>query len=152
VDEIVTLSKEYGVMTPYTSYLVLEHERDYEEWGIEETEELRAGGRVFKRAMEAEKGEAAVMSSRDIDDLKLGSVAVSPELHTIRHVGHKTFYFRDGYWIDSAYRENMNVRELSYLSKAYFRLLKKHPALGRYYALSGNVIVVFESTCYRVSE
>jgi Ca-activated chloride channel family protein len=152
VDEIVALSKEYGVMTPYTSYLVLEHEEDYDEWGIVESEEIVAGGRGFKRAMEAEKGEAAVTSSRDIDDLKLGSVAVSPDLHTIRHVGHKTFYLRDGYWIDSAYREGMRVRELSYLSKAYFRLLEKHPPLGRYFALSGNVVVVYEATCYRVSQ
>ena len=152
IDEIVALSKEYGVMTPYTSYLVLEHDEDYGEWGIEPSEEVRAGGMGFKRAMESEKGEAAVMSSRDIDDLKVKSVAASPELHTIRHVGHKTFYLRDGYWIDSEYDVSMKTREISYLSKSYFKLLEKHPDLGKYFAISANVVVVFESTCYRVSE
>ncbi len=152
VDEIITLSKEYGIMTPYTSYLVLENDADYGEWGIEPSAELRAGGMGFKRAMESETGEEAVMSSRDIDDLKAKSVAAGPELHTIRHVGHKTFYLRDGFWIDSEYSHGMKTREISYLSKSYFKLLEKHPNLGRYFALSGNVVVVFESRCYRVSE
>jgi Ca-activated chloride channel family protein len=152
VDEIVALSKEYGLMTPYTSYLVLEHEDDYDEWGVVESEELRASGMGFKRAMAAEKGEEAVMSSRDIDDLKAGTVAASPELHTVQHVGHKTFYLRDGFWTDSEYRDSMKTREIAYMSKSYFKLLEKRPDLGKYFSLSGNVIVVFESVCYRVSE
>ena len=106
----------------------------------------------FKRAMESEKGEEAVMSSRDIDDLKAKSVPASPLLHTIKHVGHKTFYLREGYWFDSEYSDDMKIREISYLSRSYFKLLEKYPGLGRYFALSGNVVVVFESTCYRVSE
>jgi hypothetical protein len=139
-------------MTPYTSYLILEQDEDYSEWGIDPSEEVRAGGMGFKRAMESEKGEAAVMSSRDIDDLKVKSVAASPVLRTIRHIGHKTFYLRDGYWIDSEYNVSMKTREISYLSRSYFKLLEKHPALGKYFAISAKVVVVFESTCYRVSE
>lgn len=152
VDEIISLSKEYGIMTPYTSYLVLEKDADYEEWGVEPSAELRTGGMGFKRAMESEKGEDAVASSRDIDDLKAKSVAGGPELHTIKHVGHKTFYLRDGFWIDSEYSPGMKAREVAYLSRAYFKLLAEHPGLGRYFALSENVVVVFESKCYRVSE
>lgn len=33
-EEVVRLGKEYGIMTPYTSYLVLEDDRAYEEHGI----------------------------------------------------------------------------------------------------------------------
>ena len=33
-DEVLQLSKEYGIMTPYTSYLVLEKEQDYKTHGI----------------------------------------------------------------------------------------------------------------------
>jgi Ca-activated chloride channel family protein len=34
VDEVVRLSREYGIVTPYTSYLVLENEAAYREHGI----------------------------------------------------------------------------------------------------------------------
>jgi Ca-activated chloride channel family protein len=33
-DEVITLSKQYGIMTPYTSYLVLENEQQYLKYGI----------------------------------------------------------------------------------------------------------------------
>ena len=33
-DEVITLSKQYGIMTPYTSYLVLENEQQYAQHGI----------------------------------------------------------------------------------------------------------------------
>lgn len=33
-DEVVQLGKEYGIMTPYTSYLVLENDKAYEDHGI----------------------------------------------------------------------------------------------------------------------
>jgi Ca-activated chloride channel family protein len=150
VDEIIALSKEYGFMTPYTSFLVLEHDRDYDEWGLEPSAELRSSGMGFKKAMESEKGEDAVASSREILELKERSVAGETELGTIRHVGYKTFYLRDGYWVDSEYRSGMKTREILYLSKAYFDLLEKNPDLGRYFALSEKVVVVYGSKCYRV--
>jgi len=34
VDEVIRLSREYGIVTPYTSYLVLENEAAYREHGI----------------------------------------------------------------------------------------------------------------------
>lgn len=33
-DEVIRLSKEFGIMTPYTSYLVLESEQEYDKHGI----------------------------------------------------------------------------------------------------------------------
>ena len=34
-DNRIQLSTEYGIMTPYTSFLVLERDADYRRWGIE---------------------------------------------------------------------------------------------------------------------
>ncbi len=42
VDEVVRLSKEYGIATPYTSYLVLENEDAYRQHGIVRGESLGA--------------------------------------------------------------------------------------------------------------
>jgi Ca-activated chloride channel family protein len=152
VDEIIWMSREYGIMTPYTSFLVLENESDYDEWGLEPSPELMSSGMEYKRAMESEKGEDAVMSARDIGAMKATGTAAEPVLETIKHVGYKTFYLRDGFWVDSAFEDRMRVREIRYLSGSYFKLLEKNPELGRYFALGGNVIVVFESACYRVAD
>jgi Ca-activated chloride channel family protein len=106
----------------------------------------------YKRAMESEKGEDAVLSARDIGSLKASRTAPAPVLETIKHVGHKTFYLRDGFWVDSAFEEKMKVREIRYLSSAYFKLLAEHPGLGRYFAIGENLVVVVDSVCYRVTE
>jgi Ca-activated chloride channel family protein len=36
VDEIISLSKSWGIITPYTSYLVLESDADYVRWKLEQ--------------------------------------------------------------------------------------------------------------------
>ncbi|MBM4163081.1 MAG: VWA domain-containing protein [Lentisphaerae bacterium] len=44
-DEVIRLSREYGIMTPYTSYLVLENEQAYAQHGIDRHKaEGRASG------------------------------------------------------------------------------------------------------------
>jgi Ca-activated chloride channel family protein len=45
-DEVIRLSKEYGIATPYTSYLVLEDEDQYVRHGLVDREALRAAGRA----------------------------------------------------------------------------------------------------------
>jgi Ca-activated chloride channel family protein len=152
VDEIVLLSKEYGVMTPYTSYLVLEHDADYEAYGIEPAADIVAGGAGFRKAMQREKGEDAVRSAEDIFTLKESSTPQPPALETVRWVGHKTFYLRKGFWIDSEYTRGMEVREVEAFSREYFDLLAEHPGVGIYFALSAKVLFVYEGTCYRVTD
>ncbi|MEI6210635.1 MAG: VWA domain-containing protein, partial [bacterium] len=50
-DEVIRLSKEYGIMTPYTSYLVLEDEKAYQQHEIVRmTGRLGAGGGAIDRA------------------------------------------------------------------------------------------------------
>ncbi|MFP4027781.1 MAG: VIT and vWA domain-containing protein [Candidatus Brocadiia bacterium] len=53
-DAVVRLSKEYGIATPYTSYLVLENEKQYVRHGI-----------VRRRSMEAAKAAAPSASATD---------------------------------------------------------------------------------------
>jgi len=67
MDEVILLSKEYGIATPYTSYLVLEDEQSYVRHGIvnrfavraaEKAAPAPAGGPAVERE-EAERKEAA---------------------------------------------------------------------------------------------
>jgi Ca-activated chloride channel family protein len=154
VDEIVRLSKEYGIMTPYTSFLVLENEKEYQRYGIrdEEASILKGNGERYKRAMESEVGAEAVARAKDIDALKSALTPTSPLIETVKHVGDKTFYLRGNQWIDSDYGEGMKVIDIKYLSSKYLDILARNPKLGRYLALGTNLIVVYENRCYRIKE
>lgn len=154
IDEIVRLSKKYGIMTPYTSLLILEEETDYEEWGIraEEAPAMKAEGERYKKAMESTSGGGAVSSAMDIMALKDTETADSPGLETVKHVGDKTFYLRNGVWVDSNYKKGTRVKDIKYLSKKYFDLLKIKPELGRYFAAAKNIMIVIDSKCYRITE
>ncbi|UCB45359.1 MAG: VWA domain-containing protein [Spirochaetota bacterium] len=154
VEEIVLLSKEYGIMTPYTSFLVLENEKEYQRYGIRDDEALllKDDGERYKRAMKSEVGEEAVASAKDIDSLKSALTRPSPLAETVKHIGSKTFYLKGNQWIDSDYRDGMRVIDIKYLSKKYMDILARNPKLGKYFALGKNLMVVVGNRCYRVKE
>jgi len=137
VDEIVLLSKEYGILTPYTSYLILENETDYERWGISDAAapEMRS-----------------VSSALDIKAMKESKTESAPAPETVKRVAGKTFYFKDGAWIDADYRDTMRVQSVKLFSNKYFDLLRRNPELGKYFAVGKNVTIVFDSECYRIGE
>jgi uncharacterized protein YegL len=154
IDEIVRLSKEHGIMTPYTSFLILEKDMNYRQWGIDEAmvPGMRAAGDGYRHALRSLSGKKAVESAMDINVLKKSDIAPESTLETVRHVGSKTFYLRDGVWVDAEYKEGMKAKELTYLSDQYFEVLKRTPELGRYFAIAQKVVVVHEGACYRVIE
>ena len=52
-DEIVSLSEEYKIMTPYTSFLVLESDADRKRFGVKRRFQMRDGERFFSDGREA---------------------------------------------------------------------------------------------------
>ena len=153
-DEVVSLSKEYGIMTPYTSFLVLNKEADSSRWGIEESmaSHVMDRGASYKAGMEQSLGKNAIERSKDIIEMKSSSTETKPSLSTVKYVGDKTFYLKDKVWMDSEYKDEMKPREIKYLSEEYFALLKQKTGLGKYFAIGNKIIVVFEGECYKVIE
>lgn len=155
VDEIIKLSKEHGIMTPYTSFLILEKDEDYARWGIKEGEmarRTRARGEKYDAAMQMPVGAEGVSVALDALEMKKSQVAGLPRLETIKHVRHKTFYLHNNIWVDGEYKEGVKVKDIKYLSEDYFNILRGKPELGRYFAAAKNIMVVYEGICYRVSE
>jgi Ca-activated chloride channel family protein len=158
VDEIVRLSKEHGIMTPYTSYLVLESslegKDDYDRFGIPETEAelIRDRGEEYKTAMRKETGAGSVARATDINRLKQSSVSDDRSPETVRHMGKKTFYLTNEGWIDSDYETGMKTVEIRAFSKRYFELFETKPGIGRYLSLALNITIAYEGTCYRITE
>jgi Ca-activated chloride channel family protein len=54
-DEVIRLSREYGIMTPYTSYLVLEDDKAYADHGIRRGGQEATPGGKADRFLEAHK-------------------------------------------------------------------------------------------------
>jgi len=158
VSEIVRLSKEHGIMTPYTSYLVLESslegKDEYDRFGIPETEAelIRDRGEEYKTAMRKETGAGSVARATDINRLKQSSVSDDTSPETVRHLGKKAFYLTKEGWVDSGYEVGMKTVEIRAFSKRYFELLEKEPGIGRYLSLGLHITVVYEGTCYRINE
>ena len=158
VDEIIRLSKEHGIMTPYTSFLILEKDEDFKRWGIPEAEapQVRSAGTRYESRMRASAGADSVEGAMDIGAMKSSKTvsrphASLPAARTVKHIGDKTFYLQqDGSWVDAKSDKRLRVKKIAYLSDDYFELLRQEPRLGKYFAVGERVTVVYKNTCYQV--
>ncbi|MCS7286892.1 MAG: VIT domain-containing protein [Anaerolineae bacterium] len=150
VDEIVELSLRYGIITPYTSFLV--GEEIFTPEGKEEA--VRKLMPNLSMAPEASFGAQAVQKSivqRHLQETTLATPSIVSE--RIRQIGDRAFIFRDGVWIDTTFeRKKMETIRVPFGSEAYFRLLMENPQLGRYFSLGKRVIVVAGDRTYEVVE
>jgi Ca-activated chloride channel homolog len=159
-DEIVDLGTRYGIVTPYTSYLAVE--------GGQVTRNLaplpvtgRAGGLSNQPAppprvsesVTVMSGAAAVQQSKRAREQQQAERLKDDDNTSVRRVGAKTFYLREGVWTDSELKSESRLPEtsLTFASDDYFALLKKKPELASYFALGERVVVVFEGRVYRVN-
>ncbi|MBI4302038.1 MAG: VWA domain-containing protein [Chloroflexi bacterium] len=145
VDEIVELATRYGIVTPYTSFLVEEPHILTPEGRRKAQEDLY--GRAMTPAPVS--GSGAVEKSEALQGLRESTVAAEPSTKSIKAVGAKTFILEDGIWKDTTYRPGEKTKKLVFGSEDYFEILSQRPDLGRYFALGDKVIVV-DSQAYEV--
>jgi len=178
VDSIIDLSIRYGIITPYTSFLIEEDdilsqtareraEQDFEATAME-LAESSSGARAVDAAdqfaaMQAANAPApaATMSSSFGGDaaasgggmLPYDSVIPSPPAQNpIQTVGDKTFILQGDTWTDTTFQpDSMTPQQVEFLSDAYFDLLTQIPALGEYFAIGERLIVVWEGVAYEVT-
>ena len=149
VDEVVALSIRYGIITPYTSFLVEEPEAALTRRGREEIVRQEVGRLASTPA--AVSGGKAVDRAQVQGALKVAEVPPEVRQAEVRIVGDRAFVLRDGVWTDTAYDPSeMKPLRLGFATDAYFRLIAHHPEWGRYFALGQNVIVVLEGQAYEV--
>jgi Ca-activated chloride channel family protein len=168
-DEVVALGTRYGIITPYTSALVLEPGLQVS--SINNPMPGRAGlsnlggrekapERPAEFARRAESGESAVRDSkqkeelRKADRLTVGTKDEAAANSSMRQVAGKTFYLRDGVWTDSEFKADAKLPEVSlkFASEEYFKLINQLPRLADYFALGQRVVVVWQGNIYRVTE
>jgi Ca-activated chloride channel family protein len=170
VDEIVDLSVRYGIVTPYTSFLVEEPEMALREEGRSQIAEQVVVEAT--RMVDAPSGEAAVNRSAQEKDLAQAEAPMAPmpaatmvaggapgasgapaEVAPVRYAGDKTFVLHEGIWTDTTFdSDRMETVPVAFGSDDYFALVTARPEWGRYFALGSHIIVVLEGTAYEVRE
>ncbi len=148
INEIIKLSKKFGIVTPYTSSLVLEDKSHYTQMPAEETvNALRVATKGLK---ETKSGEVAFSGARMLKTLTgSDSVSVIEADKKIKIIGKRTFIFRDNKWIDTEYK-NEKVIKIKYLSEQYFNLINKNPSEAKFLSLGSRLITNIGNRWYEV--
>lgn len=178
VESVISLSLRYGIITPYTSFLIEEDDILTQRGRAGATDDFRdeaeslgdttTGTSAVDAASTANEmsGAAAPPSpstqgiggqragggmggDADVDGESDGFVTETT--NPIQVVGGKTFIQLNGVWTDTTFTpDTMTTQQVVFLSDEYFDLLDQHPELADYFALGDRVIVVVEGVAYEV--
>ncbi|HEX8502579.1 MAG TPA: VIT and VWA domain-containing protein [Pyrinomonadaceae bacterium] len=105
-------------------------------------------------AAKAKTGALAVQQSkRDRAQQESVRVEAEPAQAAVRKVGEKTFYLREGVWVDSEFNPEARLPEtaLEFGGEDYFALVRREPQLARFFSLGERVLVVYKGRVYRVN-
>lgn len=179
VDSIVRLSIRYGIITPYTSFLI-EEDDIFTQTGREEAQATfeseadeafgQATGGVAVDAAESaadlssadapmeapsaapgDLRDGADDDAADVDGVGRDDDAAPPGGQAVQYVADRTFVWRDGVWIDTQYDADvMQPQPVVFLSDAYFELLDLDPLVGEFLALGEQVLFVWDGRAYEI--
>jgi Ca-activated chloride channel homolog len=152
-DEIIELGTRHGIVTPYTSQLILEPGGRV------------AGNRVGVPGAEARTTPFRSLSGRSAVELSKGKAEMKDAIRMdsdesrsserqIGKVGGKTFYFREGVWTDSEFKagSKLPLVTLKFASDEYFKLAGQDPTLAEAFSLGTRILVVWKDKIYQVEE
>ncbi|HUS69848.1 MAG TPA: VIT domain-containing protein [Anaerolineae bacterium] len=149
IEEIVDLSVRYGIMTPYTSFLVEEEQDIFTPEGREEAAQEMWMQATAVPAPAA--GAGAVEDAENREALRSTDKAQDSS-EQVKYARDKVFVLRDGIWTDTTYDSSMETVKVGFGSEDYFALIAAHPEWGYYFSVGQELIVVLDGTAYQVSE
>jgi Ca-activated chloride channel family protein len=162
VDSIIFLSRKYGIVTPYTDFLILEPGMR-----AEEARDRLLGGGGFGGGFgggpaplapppSPEAAEAAQAASRNIAGLSRAETAGSAGDRNLRVCGARSFIYRNDRWEEIAFAEalkkdpRLKPRPIAFLGEDYFRLLQANPDLRECFASAIRIVLKISDTWYEV--
>jgi Ca-activated chloride channel family protein len=169
IDAIVELSLRYGIVTPYTAYLVEEPDMVAVPGGpnapvpsgqgggapVEIAPAARAYAEDEAQAAAAApaSGEAAVAASQDQNAMQTATAVENTE--SAQFVAGKTFVQQgwvsgpDGtslsFWVDTAYKQQMSLMWVEFASDEYFALAQQ-PNMAEWLAVGQEMVIVVSDT------
>jgi Ca-activated chloride channel family protein len=180
VDEITQLAREHGIVTPYTSYLIMEDEEirvrrnelvDHFQT-LPPAPELRREAEGDYDAMKEKSGERSVTVSEEFQGLnqatnyaetKQGSGRMNYVddngyeqnlTKQVRNIQGRAIYQSGKFWVDSNLQKQkmQNQKRIQFNTDEYFKLLKDKPETAQFLALGQNVRFYYDDTFYEIYE
>ena len=147
-DEVVTLAKEFGLVTPYTSYLVQEEEAmaDAEPTMFRFYDGARRRA-ATQAGMNKKSGREAVEASRDIRAMQeLDALPPPPPVRAGRAVvqGRILHQTPGGTWVDQEFAPEEEAVSIKFASEAYFTFLRLYPDAAAFARLGNEVTFFFQ--------
>ena len=134
IDEVVRLSTKYGIVTEYTSFLAddsndfrdAEANRGLAESELEKKLDQVTGGAGTNQAVNTKR----LRHQQHEDQKQRWADAEGREIvvDSVRNIGRKTFYRRQGIWVDREIGEGEDVEEVVMLSPRFFDLIRGQKA------------------------
>lgn len=155
VQAIVALSKQYGIITEYTSFLMDMDAKEFSKATVSaamidsslSSLKFASNDQVGESAFMRAKTQQVLRSSATLSGMNEGS-GLRPEVQEqIRSVGARTFYRKGDVWVDGAYTQDNPVIKVRFLSAAYFNLLAMLPPIRSCFALGDMVTVKVNNNC-----
>ncbi len=177
IDSVVKLSVRFGIITPYTSFLITENDILSQSG---RSEAAQSFGEVARDLAQQESGAAAVNAADAAGGMAAANApapmvvqpsqtangTLSPHMslggdgapqeeqekvNPIQAVGDKTFILQSDVWTDTTFApDTMQTQKVTFLSDDYFMLLEDKPELAQFFAIGDHVIVVLDGTAYEV--
>jgi len=181
-DEVVRLSREFGIVTPYTSYLVTEGapivrhmppiphpviprrwRRSDERFEFDSAAPLQYPSNWLEKSASVREQRRIVTGTPTASTGKaavraseayndLVSSAVSDKGYLMRAASGRTFYNIDGVWVDESVKAEQKVINIKFGSTEYFDLFAKAPKLKDALALGDTVVISVGNFCLVISE
>ena len=166
-EEVTELARRYGIVTPYTSYLITEDERQR---GVplpsQTLRRLQEDGRAHKMAEESYRdlkrstsGAEAVAAARASQGLREAESLADQEgqglgVQSPRYVQGKAFFPNGRQWIDGEVQGKLlaSRQRVRFGSGAYLDLLEKHPEAQAWLSLGQQVVVLLAGEVYEIHE
>lgn len=158
VEEVVRLSKKYGIITEYTAFLVEEDTDIKAPPGMlmkKADEKLKAAGGV-------DKGSWAISQSRNIQGLQnqaaapqnvfLDTEGEKKQITQVQNISQRAFYQRKNTWIDGDVTESMPVIKIQKYSEAYFQLTRNFSDMNKYLSLSEDITFVWNKQAIQIGD
>jgi len=175
--EIIKLARTYGIITPYTSYLILEDENtkaaSSDGWNNHRTLSAAPSEAIdimrkkspIAQGLYSKQGDMSVSSAREIDELKDGyadqyavtssSYGKSDEIiKSVKIVNGRAFYRSSWGWIEGvlAGEKPLTTKKIAFMTKEYFRLIEIHPWIAGVLSLGKNIRLRIENQVLEIYE
>lgn len=164
-NEVIALAKEFGLVTPYTSYLVKEEEMlTFREGEARPMNAPQAAPGVLHRtasepammdAMQQSSGAGAVQMSKSIRAMKSAEAATATGSKNVGIVSVQGTTLRqqpDGTWMDIEYKTEPTTIKLAFASEAYFNFLRVFPEAREFCKLGNKVIFKFRGNFVQIGD